>query len=371
MSKSSDRNDKQTKRSYIKKYRRLPNGFGQISKIKGNLRNPYRAMVTVGKTPMGKPICKLLKPKAYFKTYNEAYQALMKYHEEPFNLGDVITCNELYERWSSEHFKNIGKSRQRYESAWKYCSDKHDALVVDIRPRDIKHCMYNGTMTMKNGTVRTPSPTTQSSIKMLWSLMLDYAVEYEIVNRNYAREFSMPKDILDKQKKAYKGHKCLSKDELVLLQTNITNVYAEMAYVQCYMGWRPGELCELKTSNIDLENMIIVGGFKTDAGTDRIVPIHPAIRSIIANRYDPEHEYLYDVAYRTYRNNLVKVLPEHQVHDCRKTFITMAKDAGVNEYAIKRIVGHRISDITESVYTERNIEWLANEISKIPTVGNM
>ena len=43
-------------------------------------------MVTVGKSPTGKPICKLLKPKAYFKTYNEAYQALMKYHEDPKSL---------------------------------------------------------------------------------------------------------------------------------------------------------------------------------------------------------------------------------------------------------------------------------------------
>ena len=32
------------------KRRRLPNGFGQISEIKNrNLRNPFRAMVTVGK----------------------------------------------------------------------------------------------------------------------------------------------------------------------------------------------------------------------------------------------------------------------------------------------------------------------------------
>ena len=31
---------------------RLPNGFGQISRINGkNLRNPWRVMVTMGKTP--------------------------------------------------------------------------------------------------------------------------------------------------------------------------------------------------------------------------------------------------------------------------------------------------------------------------------
>ena len=34
------------------KRKRLPNGFGQISELKGqSLRKPFRAMVTVGKTP--------------------------------------------------------------------------------------------------------------------------------------------------------------------------------------------------------------------------------------------------------------------------------------------------------------------------------
>ena len=56
--------------------RRLPNGFGQITEIKtGNLRNPFRVMVTVGKNEEGRPICKPLRPQAYFATYNEAYSS--------------------------------------------------------------------------------------------------------------------------------------------------------------------------------------------------------------------------------------------------------------------------------------------------------
>ena len=66
-------------RRNITKRRRLPNGFGQISEIKGrNLRKPFRAMVTIGKTSTGKPIPKLLKPQAYFASYNEAYEALVE-----------------------------------------------------------------------------------------------------------------------------------------------------------------------------------------------------------------------------------------------------------------------------------------------------
>ena len=56
-----------------KKHMRLPNGFGQISEVRGrNLRKPFRAMVTAGRTDEGKPIVCPLRPVAYFETYNEA-----------------------------------------------------------------------------------------------------------------------------------------------------------------------------------------------------------------------------------------------------------------------------------------------------------
>ena len=66
---------------------------------------------------------------------------------------------------------------------------------------------------------------------------------------------------------------------------------------------------------------------------------------------------------------IVKLLqpvdPRHHTHDCRKTFVTMAKRANVDEYAIKRIIGHQIADLTERVYTDRSIDWLRSEIEKI------
>ena len=43
--------------------------------------------------------------------------------------------------------------------------------------------------------------------------------------------------------------------------------------------------------------------------------------------------------------------PEHKPHDGRKHFITMGKKYNMDEYALKRLVGHYISDLTERVYT--------------------
>ena len=47
------------------------------------------------------------------------------------------------------------------------------------------------------------------------------------------------------------------------------------------------------------------------------------------------------------------------------TFITNAKKVGMDEYAIKEMVGHSIKDITESVYTVRDLEWLRNDLEKL------
>ena len=49
----------------------------------------------------------------------------------------------------------------------------------------------------------------------------------------------------------------------------------------------------------------------------------------------------------------------------RKDIVFSAKRYGVDEYAIKYMVGHKISDITEKVYTRREFAWLREEIEKI------
>ena len=139
--------------------------------------------------------------------------------------------------------------------------------------------------------------------------------------------------------------------------------------------------------NVDLENWFITGGMKTDAGKNRVVPIHPKIRSLVKYRYQEAQklgsEYLINctdtkthrsslkLTYDKYRHRIDKIVnklelnPEHRAHDCRIQFATMAKAAEVNEYAIKRIMGHKIKDITENTYTKRKREWLMEEILKI------
>lgn len=369
------------------KRRRLPNGFGQISEIKGqNLRKPFRAMVTVGKTGEGKPICKLLKPDAYFETYNEAYAALVDYNKNPYDLNAGLTANELFEKWIVEYEKSLSYSNNSssYKKAWLYCSTIHGIRASDIRARHIKGCIDEGFIIHNNERLYA-NPTTKFKIKSLFNLMLDYALEYEIVDKNYARTFALPSKIRKEAKETISEHIAYTDEEMEKLWENVDDIkFVDAVLIQCYSGWRPKELCLLELDKINLEEWTFTGGMKTDAGKDRTVPIHPKIRDLVKRRYDEakkiNSKYLFNIIgargikefnYDRYRRGLKKIIenlslnPDHRLHDARKHFVTMAKKFKVEEYAIKYIVGHSIVDLTERVYTQRDFNWLREELEKI------
>ena len=380
----------ESKRKTTKKRMRLPNGFGQITEIKNrNLRKPFRAMVTVGKDYYGHPICKILKPEGYFETYNEAYSALVEYHKNPYNLDPGISVAQLYDKWTDEYFKTLksDSSIRTITTAWAYCSSVYNMRASDLRARHIKGCMEEGTAIVK-GVEKHPTAGIKSRIKSVFNLMLDYALEYEIVDKNYARTFDVSSDIIKERESAKRGHIPFTEEEIQKLWDNVDKIaYIDILLIQCYSGWRPQELGLIELKNVDLENHTFLGGMKTEAGTNRIVPIHSKIFNLVEKRYDEAvkigSEYLINCtdgdthknsikfSYDKYQTRFSKIRdrlslnPDHRPHDGRMHFITMAKKYGVDEYAIKYIVGHAINDITEKVYTKRETEWLKSEIEKI------
>lgn len=366
---------KPRQRTSKKEHKRLPNGFGQISQLKGrNLRKPFRAMVSVGKKSTGRPISKVL---GFYETYNDAYMALTEYHKNPYDIDDAITLFELYTRWSEWYFSTLkSKSAARnIIAAWKNCTAIYDMKVKDIRARHIKGCMDE-----------TSSPNIKSRIKSMFNIMLDYALEYEIVDMNYARTFSVSDDVLEEAENNKKPHIAFTEEEIKRLWENININYVDIILIQCYSGLRPQEIGLIELDKVNLEQGLMTGGMKTKAGKNRTIPIHDRIYDFVKYRYDEAIElgskYLFNctdgrdkkdlmLTYDKYANRFDKIIevlelnPEHRPHDPRKHFVTMAKKADMDEYAIKYIAGHKIDDITERVYTERKDEWLINEMKKI------
>lgn len=379
--------EEKAQRSYHKssKRRRLPNGFGQISEIKNsNLRKPFRAMITVGKDMNGRPICQPLKPQAYFETYNDAYTALVEYHKDPYNIKPTISMDELFNMW----FETLSKDHDRHylngmQNRWRYLTPLHKCEVASIRVRHVKQSIDEAFI-VRDGKNIKASPDVRNKCKTMLNLLLDYAVEQGIIEHNYARDCQLRS--LTSGDYEPQSHIAFTEDELELIRKHVKDFpNADALLINCYTGWRPQELCLLKLKDTDIKNWTLTGGLKTENGRNRIVPVHSKIQPLVLAKYQVAQsigsEYLFNyydsihhshaLSYHRYYDDFCSIRdalnlnPDHRPHDARKTFITLAKKYHVDEYAIKRLVGHSIRDLTESVYTERDPEWLREELEKI------
>lgn len=375
---------------------KLPNGYGSVTKLSGNRRKPYLARVTLGwitDEQTGKCVQNRV-PIGTFKTKKEALQALAEYGANPYDIqNDNLTLSELYQRWTEAYFPTLESesSSRTITAAWRYCHAIYNMRVKDLRARHIKGIMEDGYIIPARGKEtgqKVPaSPGTKARIKSMFNLMLDYALEYELVDKNYARTFDLSNDIIKEKEAATRGHIIFTDSEMQTLWDNVDSLrFVDWLLIQCYMGWRPQELAILKIADVNLDKQYIIGGMKTSAGKKRIVPIHSRIKHLIQQNYDQAIELgsknLFNdpsavkggmlITYDKYAGRFAKIMTslkfreDHRPHDPRKTFTTMAKKAGVDEYVIKRLVGHRITDITERTYTERDIEWLRSELEKMP-----
>lgn len=372
---------------------RRSNGEGSVSY--DSRRKRYRAKITIGweineETGKIKQIVKTLG--SNYKTKGEASAALANYLRNPYDLENKdITFSQLYEIWFKDFIVDHESHRYRIMSAYKYCSSMYSKKFREISILDMKNCIYRGTATVTRGKYKgeskLASPSTKESMKYIFNHMFSYAIEARIVDRNYAKEFTLDKKVFKEKEENRKEKIPFTEEEMDKLWNSIDFVpFTDMIVYACYSGWRPSELIELKIENVDLEQNFIKGGIKTTAGKNRLVPIHPLVKPIVEKYYNEavsvNSEYLFNditkkkgigLSYDQYLSrfsNAMKLLKfrlDITPHYTRHTFISKAKSRQVNmnEYVLKLIVGHEIGDLTEHVYTHRELENLKDEMLKI------
>lgn len=331
---------------------RLPNGFGQISKLNKKLRNPWRAMVTVGQDKeTGKYKRKTL---GYYKSYNEAYTALLEYHNDPTLIVEK-TILDLYDEWSQQHFEKV-KSTKMYKIAIERCKTIYNVKLPEVRMRHIREVLE-----------QELPPSSLNNIKTTLSLMFDYAISHEYMTTNYARQYTE----LDKYK-TVSAHIAFKDEEVNRLWQSSQIEFVSIILIGIYTGFRPQELMSLKIENVNIIDWTITGGMKTEAGRDRTVPVHELIKPLVKRWYKEDETYLFrGYQYHHLYSHMIAICekynldPAHKPHDVRKTFVTKCKKCNVDEYAIKKMVGHKSGDLTEDIYTDRDIEWLRSELNKM------
>ena len=346
---------------------KLPNGFGSIIYLGKSRRRPYGALKTIGWNSDGKQIKKYI---GYAETYLKAYELLLEYNNTPYNLTyKNLTIEDIYIKLKTKLEQDCEKgkiSQSTYSSltaTWnKNLSKISKVKIFEIKRKDIQKIIDNSNLKY----------TGRNYIKDLFNKIISYANDELELNIN----INFKLDVGEKEKSTI--HKPFTDEEInVISKYNNTNKIAKMIMIYLYTGLRPSELLEIKTSNVFLEDNYMIGGIKTKAGKDRIIPIHHKIKKYINYFYDVNNEYLIinemtkkSMTYDAYKNQFAKFMKElklnHKPHDTRHTFATKCAEVGISDVNIKILIGHSLSnDVTNDVYIHKTVKILLNEIEKI------
>lgn len=338
---------------------RLPNGYGSITKLKGNRRKPYIVRVSCG---YGEDCELKRKILGYYESYRKASLALADYNKSPYDIdGNKLTFEELFELWSKEKYAEITPSAQRtYKSAYSYCSPIYKDNISNIRTEKMQDIVDNANV----------GSTTRARIQSMLKLVFEYAVQHDYLAKNYAAYVKRPKVEVENERIPF------STDEINLLWEHSCDHMAKIILIDIYTGWRPDELCELTFSNhINVEKMTAQGGKKTEAGKKRLVPFCTKVQPFVEEFYRNGFTHIvcdehgnplnYSKYYRAYKDYIKGLGIDHRPHECRHTFATLLDNANINAKIKKMLLGHSSSDVTEKVYTHKTIEQLKEAVEKI------
>ena len=372
--------------------RKRGNGRGTIERTK-NKQNPFKAKVPVEVyTDKNGKLQVKYKSLGSFPTKGLANEALAEYNRTPYDLSSKIsTFQDLYEVWSEEYFKTLTShsSIRTITSAYAYCSGLYHMKIRQIGAGHIKDAMNHGyiieTRGKNKGQRKYASPCTQERIKSMCNLMFDYALERNLILTNPARAFKIDKLLKEIDQKAKKKKPFSDAEVQLLWEYHEMIPFADIILIGIYSGFRPQELVLLSVENISLEEGYMIGGIKTSNGRNRIVPIHPDIRDLVAFRYHQATElyhspFLFNIpygssyrpfTYDTYEGRFHNVMDALNLvgftpHCTRHTFATQAEICGLRERAIKLMMGHSLKeDVTNHHYKHTGFDYLYQEICKI------
>ncbi len=201
----------------------------------------------------------------------------------------------------------------------------------------------------------------------------------DIINKDYAQFVVLPEENSKEQE-------IFSKNEIKLLWRYKENRTAQIILVLIYTGARINELFSMAPENVNIEKRYMMGGSKTDAGKNRIMPIHNDVLPFIVawvedskgknyllrnrkgNKMDDKnfrerefYPFLEEIGILEKDVRPRRLTP----HDTRHTFISeMVKNDAKPEF-LQQIVGHEQYETTIDFYThitEEDIHRLISEV---------
>lgn len=343
-----------------RKSRRRANSQGSVYKVSGNRRKPYIALLPCKYDKEGNANRTTL---GYYETKTAALNALSE--AISLNITDRInmTLATAFEAWKQTAYRELSKkSIEAYDICFKHLESLHDTKIKDIKADDVQAIIDE----------KSNAVATCKKIKNLYSQLCKYAMSQDIISQNYAQFLKMPKS--DKKEK-----EIFSTSDIKILLSHDSDETAMIILILIFSGMRIGELFDIRKENVYLDDVPprIIGGKKTEAGTNRIIPIHSQILKYIKYFYDKPGKYLISnsqgqrMSENNFRNReYYPYLEDHNIekkspHSTRHTFATMLQAEGAKPEDLIRVIGHTDYKTTTENYIHQDITKLSEMIEKL------
>jgi integrase len=230
-----------------------------------------------------------------------------------------------------EHRKAIG-TLYNYDSLWKKLAPIADR---DISCLDVIEC--------QSLIDNEPSPSAKAKIKMLIGNLIEFCPTLNITPRQVHQALYAP-GTQSKRKKVF------TEQEIHRLWDLDSDRYCRALLILLYSGMRIGELHQAEPDAVNMAERYLVGGEKTSAGKNRVIPIRKEIAPLIRDHFAHPRQSL-SALRKGVSTFLTGAAMEHTSHEARHTFISRAIQSQVPLPIVQQIVGHSAGNVTLSVYT--------------------
>ena len=328
------------------------NGQGTVYKDKNG---KWIADYTIGWDEVDGVMKRKRRKKRGFATKNEALAYLPNLMQDLPQQDMNVKFKDLYKKWLDGHTEKVTQSTINcYKSAYKYFSTLYYVEVAKIRTEHMQKCIDE----CPHGK------RTKENMKALGTSLWRYAMQLDIVDRNYAEYLYIKKEETA-EKIAF------SKEQLETMWANVEAV-PNLKYVLtlCYTGMRLSEMLGAMTESYDPKDGYFVTGVKTDAGKNRVITISPKIRPFFVEYGKGKHlftelsakKFRSDIYYPALQAVGLDALDEkgdhiYTPHCCRHTFATLMKNVPAPPTDKQKLIGHSKFEMTAH-YTHTDLESL-------------
>ena len=319
------------------------NGTGTVYKLQGRRTRPWVA--AKGKTIIG-----------YYDKKTAALDALARLQGRSIDEIYNWTFKQVYEAWKDEHFRDIGaKGIESYERAYDVFEPLHDRKFRELRTADYQIVIDK---------YSDKSHSLLSKFKQLATQMSQWGIRQELITTNFASFIKLPENV-KKEKEIF------SEEDIQKLEADGSQT-AKLALMMVYTGMRIGEMFGLRTENV--HETYVIGGEKTEAGRNRIIPIRSEGRKYFAEFKERAKGELLISGYagqkvianfrkRDYYPLLERLgISKKTPHATRHTFASWAVANNIKPELLQKMLGHADYSTTANIYEHFDIDQLVNAI---------